>query len=167
MNSVADTGTARSPGRLAGAAAPEFENLKWLEDGKYPLDWNGPTGRIFTRFRDEDLDRPIIAHFERIARRHPNRIAVTDSDTSLSFSELWDGLSGLAEKIAAQTKPGDLIGIALPACTLFPIAMLACLATGRPFVALDPHYPINWLAQVLDDARPALILGSRGCPGSH
>ena len=166
MNSVADTGTARSPARLAGAAAPEFENLKWLEDGKYPLDWNGPTGRIFTRFRDEDLDRPIIAHFERIARRHPNRIAVTDSDTSLSFSELWDGLSGLAEKIAAQTKPGDLIGIALPACTLFPIAMLACLATGRPFVALDPHYPINWLAQVLDDARPALILGREDVLGA-
>jgi non-ribosomal peptide synthetase component F/thioesterase domain-containing protein/acyl carrier protein len=158
VNSVADLGTARSRPRLARAAAPEFENLKWLEDGKFPLDWNGPTGRIFTRFRHEDLDRPIIAHFERIARRHGNRIAVTGSDTSLSFSELWDGLSGLAETIAAKTKPGDLIGIALPACSLFPLAILACLAAGRPFVALDPRYPINWLAQVLDDARPALII---------
>jgi non-ribosomal peptide synthetase component F/thioesterase domain-containing protein/acyl carrier protein len=158
VNSVADTGTARSRPRLARAAAPEFENLKWLGDGRYPLDWNGPTGRVFTRFRDEDLDRPIIAHFERIARRHPNRIAVTDSDASLSFSQLWDGLSGLAEKIGVQTKPGDLVGIALPACSLFPLAILACLAAGRPFVALDPRYPINWLAQVLDDARPALII---------
>ncbi len=34
----------------------EFESLEWLEDSKHPLDWNGPTGRIFTRFRDEDLD---------------------------------------------------------------------------------------------------------------
>jgi non-ribosomal peptide synthetase component F/thioesterase domain-containing protein/acyl carrier protein len=166
VNSVADTGTACSRPGLARAAAPEFENLKWLEDGKYPLDWNGPTGRIFTRFRDEDLDRPIIAHFERMARRHPNRIAVTDSDTSLSFSELWDGLSGLAEKIAAPTKPGDLIGIALPACSLFPLAILACLAAGRPFVALDPRYPVNWLGQVLDDARPALILGREDVLGA-
>ena len=38
-------------------AAAEFESLEWLEDGKHPLDWNGPTGRIFTRFRDEDLDQ--------------------------------------------------------------------------------------------------------------
>ena len=166
MNSVADTGTARSRPRLARAAAPEFESLKWLEDGKYPLDWNGPPPRVFTRFRDEDLDRPIIAHFERIARLHPNRIAVTDSDSSLSFSELWDGLSGLAEKIAAQTQPGDLVGIALPACSLFPLAILACLAAGRPFVALDPRYPVHWLGQVLDDARPALILGREDVLGA-
>ncbi|PYS26861.1 MAG: hypothetical protein DMG11_18320, partial [Acidobacteria bacterium] len=81
------------------------------------MDWNGPTSRIFSKFRDEDLDRPIIDHFERVARRHRNRIAVTDSDTSLSFGELWDGLSGLAETIAAETKPGDLIGIVLPTCS--------------------------------------------------
>jgi len=42
---------------------------------------------------------------------------------------------------------------------MFPVAMLACLAAGRPFVALDPHYPANWLSQVLADARPALIIG--------
>ena len=41
---------------------------------------------------------------------------------------------------------------------MFPLAILACLAAGRPFVALDPHYPRNWLGQALEDARPALIL---------
>ena len=76
--------------------------LRWLEDGKYPLDCNGPTSRVFTRFCDEDLNRPIIEHFERVARRHPTRIAVTDSDTALSYAELWAGLSGLAETIAVE-----------------------------------------------------------------
>jgi amino acid adenylation domain-containing protein len=133
--------------------------LKWLEDGQHPLDWNGPTGRTFSGFRDEDLNRPIIEHFERVARRHPNRIAVTDADASLSYAELWDGLSGLAETIATETEPGDLVGITLPTSSMFPLAMLACLAAGRPFVALDPHYPGDWLGQVLEDARPALIIG--------
>ncbi len=132
--------------------------MEWLEDGKHPLDWNGPTSRMFRKFRDEGLDRPIIDHFERVARRYPNRIAVTDSDTSLSFGELWDGLSGLAETIAAETRPGDLIGIVLPACSMFPLAILACLAAGRPFVAIDPRYPGDWLRRVLEDARPALII---------
>ena len=136
-----------------------FESLKWIEDGKHPIDWNGPTSRIFRKFHHKDLERPIIDHFECVARRHRNRIAVTDSDTSLSFGEVWDGLSGLAEIIAAETKPGDLIGISLPTCSLFPIAILACLAAGRPFVALDAHYPADWLGHVLDDARPALIIG--------
>jgi len=152
LNPVAVTGHA------LGRAA-QSSGVQWLEDGKHSLDWNGPTSRIFTRFRDEDLDRPIIDQFEHVAHRHRNRLAVTDSETSLSYAELWDGLSGLAETIAAETKPGDLIGIVLPTCSMFPLAMLACLAAGRPFVALDPHYPDNWLRQVLEDARPALIVG--------
>ena len=149
----------------AGGGAADKAGLNWLEDGKHPLDWNGPTSRIFSRFRDEDLNRPIIEHFERVARRHPSRIAVSDADTSLSYAELWDGLSGLAEIIATETKPGDLVGIALPASSMFPLAMLACLAAGRPFVALDPHYPGTWLGQVLEDARPALIIGRESVHG--
>lgn len=133
--------------------------MTWLNQDLRPLDWNGPTNRIFTAFRDEDLDRPIIAHFELAARRYLDRTAVSDSDTSLSFAQLWAGLSGLAENIEAETKPHDLIGIALPACSMFSLAMLACLAAGRPFVAIDPHYPGDWLRRVLEDARPALIIG--------
>ena len=141
-----------------GSAAAELESLEWLEDGKHPLDWNGPTGRVFSRFRIEDLDTPVIHQLESVVRTHGNRVAVTDAETSLSFAELWDGLSGLAEKIAAETRPGDLIGIELPACSLFPIAILACLAAGRPFVALDPHYP----AKLLESPDPPLLLYAQG-----
>ena len=141
-------------------AVHALEGLRWLDDSRHPLDWNGPTRRSFKEFRAKDLDRTIIAHLECVARRYPNRVAVTDSKTSLSFAEIWDGLSGLAETIGSETKPGDLIGIVLPTCSMFPVAALACLAAGRPFVALDPHYPGDWTRQVLQDARPALIIGS-------
>lgn len=156
----------RSEAHGSYAAALELNGLEWLEDGEHPLDWNGPADRIFTRFRDEDLDRPIIGHFECVARRYRNRIAVTDSDTSLSFGDLWDGLSGLAQTIAAETKPGDLIGILLPTCSMFPLAILACLAAGRPFVAMDAHYPANSLRQLLEDARPTLIIGNESILGA-
>src|SRR5436309_2771625 len=130
----------------------------WLEDDRRPLDWNGPANRLFTRFRDQDLQRPIIEHVERVARRQRGRIAIRDADTALTFGELWDGVSGLAETLAVETKPGDLIGILMPACPMFPLAMLACLASGRPFVPLDSHHPPDWLDHVLRDARPTLII---------
>ena len=117
----------------AASAAPPL----WLETARRPLDWNGPRDRIFARLREEALDRPIIDHFERVSRRRPDWIAITDGETSLTYAQLWDGLGGLAEAIAAETRSGDLIGILLPACTMFPLAMLACLAAGRPFLALD------------------------------
>ena len=116
----------------------------WLADDRRPLDWNGPTNRLFTRVRHDDLQRPIIEHFERVARLHRSRIAISDADTAVTFGELSDGVSGLAETLAAQTKPGELVGILLPACPLFPLAMLACLASGRAFVALDTHHPADW-----------------------
>ena len=130
----------------------------WLEDDSRPLDWNGPTTRLFTPFRNQALQRPIIEHFERVARRQRSRIAIREANTALTFGELWDGVSGLAETLAAETKPGDLIAILLPACPLFPLAMLACLASGRPFVVLDTHHPQEWLEHALRDARPALII---------
>src|SRR5258708_838058 len=138
----------------------------WLEDDRRPLDWNGPADRLFTRFRDQDLQRPIIERFERVARRQRDRIAIRDADTALTFGELWDGVSGLAETLTAESGPGDLIGILLPACPMFPLAMLACLASGRPFVVLDTHCPPDWLDHVLRDARPTLIITLEdGLPG--
>src|SRR5262245_8822598 len=130
----------------------------WLEDDRRALDFNGPANRLFTPFRDQDLQRPIIEHFEQVVLRHRGRLAISGADTALTFGQLWDGVSGLAQTLAAETKPGDLIGILLPACPMFPLAMLACLASGRPFVTLDTHYPPDWLDHVLRDARPTLII---------
>src|SRR5262245_9780209 len=137
----------------------------WLADDPRPLDWNGPTDRPFTPFRPEALDQPIIDQFERLARQHRERIAIWDADAALTFGELWDGVSGLAETLAGSTKPGDLIGILLPAGPMFPLAMLACLASGRPFVALDTHYPRAWLEHVLQNARPTLVIAQDDAVG--
>ena len=130
----------------------------WLDDDRRPLDWNGPADRLFTRFPDSALDRPIIDHFEHAARLHRDRIAIRNTETALTFGELWDGLCGLAETLAADSNPGDLIGILLPASPMFALAMLACLAAGRPFVALDTDHPKDWLNDALEDARPSLII---------
>jgi amino acid adenylation domain-containing protein len=136
----------------------DAQSLTWLADDPRPLDWNGPTDRPFTPFRAEALDQPIIEHFQRVARQHWDRIAIRDAGAALTFGELREGVSGLAETLAARTKPGELIGILLPAGPMFPLATLACLAAGRPFVALDTHFPRAWLEQVLKDAQPALVI---------
>jgi amino acid adenylation domain-containing protein len=139
---------------------------RWLETDPRPLDWNGPAARPFTRFPEENLERPIIELFEQVARRERSRVAVRDASTALTFAELWDAVSGLAGTLAADTRPGDLVGILLPACSMFPVAMLACLAAGRPFVVLDTHHPPDWLDDVLREACPTLVITlADGLPG--
>lgn len=145
----------RAP-RAGKQPAPATEG--WLSEDLRPLDWNGPRRRPFVPFEPADLDQPVVAHVERVARRNPDRLAVTDGMTALTYGGLWTGACALAEAIAARTQPGEAVAILLPAAPAFPLAMLACLAAGRPFVALDPHHPADWLGQVLADARPVLIL---------
>jgi amino acid adenylation domain-containing protein len=132
----------------------------WLDDQRYPLDWNGPTDQPFDAFADGDRARPIVHLLERTARRHPGRIAIIDDQATLSYGELWAGVSGLAEILSEQTRPGDLVGVMLPVSTLLPLAMFACFAAGRAFVPLDIHYPAEWIGQVLDASRPALVIAA-------
>src|SRR5262245_41904486 len=146
-------------------APPAAQSHGWLDDDPRPLDWNGPEDRPFTPFLADGLDQPIIDHFERVARQHPQRIAIRDAGATLTYGELWEGVSGLAETLAGNTKPGDLIGILLPAGPTFPLAMLACLAAGRAFVALDTHSPAAWLEQLLKDAKPALVIAQQDDAG--
>ena len=116
--------------------------------------------------RRKDERRADIELLEAVVRRHPQRIALEGRANSITYAELWRAVAGWAEQIAGATAPGDLIGVLAPASTVFPIAILACLAAGRPFVALDSHYPPEWIARVLDDACPSLLLIAGANPGA-
>jgi amino acid adenylation domain-containing protein len=130
---------------------------RWPED--FPLDWNGPVERAFTFFDANNLQKPVIALFEQTAHLYPENIAIDDGQTRLTYKEASDAVRHLARRIANETRPGELVGILLPASVDFPIAMLACLAAGRPFVPLDLHYPRQWIVDVMDDAGMAAVIG--------
>jgi amino acid adenylation domain-containing protein len=136
--------------------------LRWLGSSTLPLDWNGPVDREFAPFAARDLETPIFTLFERAARRFADNLAVADSRTHLSYGEMLARVHALAARIMAGTAPGELIGILLPACAEFPVAMLACLAAGRPFVPLDLHYPRAWLLDVMEDACMSAVIGYFG-----
>ena len=142
----------------------EVRPLTWLAEDPRPLDWNGPADRPFAGMGADDLDRSIIHRFERVARLFPDHVAVSDGAASLTYGQLWCGVGGLAERIAAATQPGSLVAVLAAANVLSAVAMLACLAAGRPFVALDPTLPAEWREQVLADAKPALILRPDAVP---
>jgi acyl-coenzyme A synthetase/AMP-(fatty) acid ligase/thioesterase domain-containing protein/acyl carrier protein len=120
--------------------------------------------RPFVALTSEDLQRPLIEQLERMVIRAGDRPAISDADRTLSFAQLWAAMSGLSERIAASSRPGELIGILLPDCSLYPLALLACLAAGRPFMALDVRSPADWLARILREVKPALILTSGPWP---
>ncbi|HEV2562578.1 MAG TPA: non-ribosomal peptide synthetase [Rhizomicrobium sp.] len=135
---------------------------RWIETSRFSLDWNGPGARAFVPFDAKDLGRPIIALFESAARGHADRIAIDDGRVRLTYREAAGIVHRLAARIAAQIRPGELVGILLPVSVEFPLAMLACLAAGRVFVPLDLHYPRQWLVDVMADAGMSAVIGQFG-----
>ena len=134
----------------------------WLNESNYPLDWNGPVDRDFSAFTDAEMDEPISLRFERIAGAHPDRIAVDDGTQQRTYRELRGCVRRLAGLIAEQTTVGDLVGILLPSSVDYPVAMLACLASGRMFVPLDMHYPQEWISDVVEHSAMTAIICSSG-----
>lgn len=130
----------------------------WLAQAHYPLDWNGPGERAFPAFGAEWVSRPIIDLFMAQVRLHADRLALDDGVRRLTYAETLERVTRLGAAIEAATKPGDLVGILVPASVDFPIGLLACFATGRVCVPLDLHYPKAWFADVLARAGIAAVV---------
>ncbi|MBV9905202.1 MAG: non-ribosomal peptide synthetase, partial [Alphaproteobacteria bacterium] len=139
----------------------------WLDRSNYPLDWNGPVDRAFVPFADDALERPIAEHFAATARAHPERIAVDDGETRLTYGQMLTAVTAMAAWIAAATEAGELVGILLPSSCEFSVAMLACLSAGRLFVPLDLHYPRGWLEGVIRDSGIAAVIGRFADPEAN
>ncbi len=130
----------------------------WLGRAAFPLDWNGPGARAFVPFPPADLDQPIITRFAAQAACHAGRIAIDDGHSRLTYAEILERVRAIAARVAAVTRPGELVAGLLPTSSDFPLAMLACLAVGRIFVPLDRHYPQAWLGEVLADSGARAVI---------
>src|SRR5436305_8959992 len=114
----------------------------WLSaDGSVPLDYGGPVAVNFEQFDLDWLDRPLFARFDQVAQRFPEKIAVDDGLTQLSYRELRRACLHLAHRIDSIVPEGRPVGVMLDHGALFPVAALACLAAWRPCGPIDRNYP--------------------------
>ncbi|MEZ0027601.1 amino acid adenylation domain-containing protein, partial [Kitasatospora sp. MAP12-22] len=123
-----------------------------------------PAERELVLQRWNDTARPvppglIHEHFERQVRSAPDAIAVAYEGTELSYAELNARANRLARLLIAQgAGPERFVALALPRSELMLVALLAVLKSGAAYLPVDPEYPADRIAYMLDDAAPALVL---------
>ncbi|CAM2005625.1 non-ribosomal peptide synthetase [Acanthopleuribacter pedis] len=107
------------------------------------------------RWSTDDVAAAICAQ----ARQRPEAPALVDEVETLSYAELIARSSRLAHFLTATT-PADGTPVALLCERRIGtvVAQLATLLAGRPWLALDPELPPQRIADLLADARPALLL---------
>src|SRR5690242_9820447 len=87
------------------------------------------------------------------ARRHPNHIAVSFQQRTLTYAQLVARANRLAvELIERGCGPDSLIGIAVDRSLEMVVAMLAIVKAGAAYVPLDPAFPDDRLKYMVSDA---------------
>ena len=118
------------------------------------LEWNDTAHAV------PDPLLPVLLEMQ--AACCPEAAAVIFEDTTLHYRELNVRANRLAHKLIADgIGPEDLVAVALPRSLEMVVALLGILKSGAAYVPLDPDYPMDRLAFMLDDARPACVLTTK------
>ncbi|MFI9814180.1 non-ribosomal peptide synthetase [Saccharothrix variisporea] len=98
------------------------------------------------------------------ASRTPDAPAVVFEGATLTYSQLHDRADALAGLLAGRgVGPGHVVGVRLDRSLDLVVALLAVLRAGAAYLPLDPSYPADRLAMMIEDARPTVVLD----PGLH
>ncbi|HEX5727109.1 MAG TPA: amino acid adenylation domain-containing protein, partial [Longimicrobiaceae bacterium] len=144
-----------SPGRAIGSldVLPEAERRQVVEE------WNRT-----------DAEYPagacIHALFEVQAARTPDAVAVRFEEESLTYAELDARANRLAHHLAGLgAAPEARVGICVDRSAEMVVAMLAVLKSGAAYLPLDPSYPADRLAYMLQDSGAPLLVTQRSLRG--
>ncbi|MFF8918507.1 long-chain fatty acid--CoA ligase [Streptomyces sp. NPDC015032] len=103
------------------------------------------------------------------ARRYPDRVAVVDSDTRLTYQELWARALRCAGALRASgVRPGDRVAVLLPNSADFLYAYYGALAAGATVVPVHGLLVADEVAYVLrHSGSVALISGGPLWPAAE
>ncbi|MFB6977276.1 amino acid adenylation domain-containing protein [Streptomyces scopuliridis] len=118
---------------------------------------------------DTGTERPRTLPELFAARVHqaPAAPAVIFEDTTLSYAELDRRANQLAHRlVAAGARPEQFVALALPRSADLAVAVLAVHKAGAAYLPVDPDYPADRIAYMLDDARPRIVLTTAAIAGT-
>jgi amino acid adenylation domain-containing protein len=128
---------------------PEAERRQVLEE------WND-TKAEYPR------DQCVHEVFEMQALRTPEAIAVEDGERRLTYHELNSRADGLSQRLRTFGVREDvLVGLCVERSIEMIVAMLGILKAGGACVPLDPTYPTERLAFMLEDTKTPVLVTER------
>ncbi|MEH1855163.1 MAG: amino acid adenylation domain-containing protein [Nostoc sp.] len=114
--------------------------------------WNNTT----TNYSEEKCIHEL---FEAQVERTPDAVAVVFKEEQLTYRELNLRANQLAHHLQALgVKPEVLVGLCTQRSIEMIIGLLAILKAGGAYVPIDPTYPQQRLALVLNDAQIAVLI---------
>jgi amino acid adenylation domain-containing protein/thioester reductase-like protein len=108
-----------------------------------------------------DYPRDLCIHdlIQEQAKRIPNAVALQFEDDSLTYKELDKRADELAKVLVTQgVQPGTLVGIFANRSLDMMVGLLGVLKAGGAYLPLDPSFPSERLAFMVEDSGASIIL---------
>ncbi|MBR1254338.1 amino acid adenylation domain-containing protein [Bradyrhizobium sp. AUGA SZCCT0240] len=97
--------------------------------------------------------------FAEQARKAPEATALVHEDIRLSYGELDARANQLARYLIGRgVGPDQPVAICLERGIAMIVSLLAVLKAGGAYLPLDPAYPAERLREIVDDAKPKLLI---------
>jgi surfactin family lipopeptide synthetase A len=97
------------------------------------------------------------------AARTPDRIAVVDKDSEMTYRELDRQSNIMAQQLIDKgVCPGDFVGVMLERRKEFVVAVIAIHKTGAAYVPLDLEYPEDRLQYMVENSETKVIVTEHG-----
>ncbi|BBD64375.1 amino acid adenylation domain-containing protein [Nostoc commune NIES-4072] len=143
---------------LEGIVANSKQRLSEL-----PLLTESERRQLMFEWNDTEVEYPqhLCIHqlFEAQVEKTPDAVAVVFEEEQLTYQELNSRANQLGHHLQALwVKPEVLVGICVERSLSMVIGLLAILKAGGAYIPLDPSYPQERLAFILEDAQISVLL---------
>ncbi|MCY9602684.1 non-ribosomal peptide synthase/polyketide synthase, partial [Paenibacillus thiaminolyticus] len=106
--------------------------------------------------------KTILELFEEQVLLNPNRTAVVFNNRDMSYAELNDRASRLAQALRQRGAGSeDIVGVLVTRSAWLVVAVLAVWKAGAAYLPLDADYPAERIAYMLEESRARLLLTER------
>ncbi|WP_432219107.1 non-ribosomal peptide synthase/polyketide synthase [Pseudomonas kribbensis] len=103
--------------------------------------------------------RLIHKSFEAQVEARPQAVALSHGGVALSYAELNRRANQLARHLATLGVGAEIrVGVAMPRSAELVIALMAVFKAGGTYVPLDPDYPADRVAYMLEDSQAKVLL---------
>jgi N-(5-amino-5-carboxypentanoyl)-L-cysteinyl-D-valine synthase len=140
--------------RLAGTESAGIADIVWTTEQAAPA--------ALDLRPQAETDQSLHCVFEDVAAKWPTEIALVCGDIRLTYRELNERANRLAHHLSevGRLRPDDLIALMIDKSEWTIISILAVWKAGAAYLPMDPSYPDDRIAFMLDDTRTQLVLAN-------
>src|SRR5688500_17148192 len=108
------------------------------------------------------MQKTLNAFFRSTLNTSPSATAIIDGTQVYTYSEVNESIGHIVALLAKRSiSTGQTVALCLDRSPELIISVLGIIEAGAAYVPIDPSYPADRIAMMLEDAKPGVVITSK------